>query len=407
MAFFPRAFTLFVVVFLASFEARADPAFDRFIQSLWPQAQQLGVSKRVFDANTRGLEPDLSLPDLEIPGKKIDLSKGQAEFIQSPEVYVSEKAISNLAARGRKLREEHAATLNAIEQKVGVPGPVILAIWGRETAFGGHQLKLDGIRTLATQAYLGRRKEQFREEFLYALKMIEDGHAKRADMKSSWAGAMGHTQFLPSDFYRHGVDFDGDGKIDVFNSIPDALASAARQLAEKGWKRGVRWAYETHVPPSIDCTIAEPGFTQPMGEWSKRGYTLAYGRKLSPAEANETASLLMPAGLYGPAFLTTKNYYVLKDYNFSDLYVLFVGHLADRIAGGRPFERAWDKVTQLQSGQVEEMQRILLARGMYADKLDGKAGMLTRSALGKYQKTNGLKLDCWPTSAVLQHMRGR
>ncbi len=387
--------------------ARADPAFDRFIQSLWPQAQQLGVSRRVFENNTRGLEPDLSLPDLEIPGRKTDPSKGQAEFIQSPEVYVSERAISNLAARGRKLRDEHAGTLRAIEQKIGVPGPVILAIWGRETAFGGHQLKLDGIRTLATQAYLGRRKDQFREEFLYALKMIEDGHAKRADMKSSWAGAMGHTQFLPSDFYRHGVDFDGDGKIDVFNSIPDALASAARQLAEKGWKRGVRWAYEVHVPQSVDCTIAEPGFTLAMGDWIKRGYRLAYERKLATGEASETASLLMPAGLYGPSFLTTKNYFVLKDYNFSDLYVLFVGHLADRIAGGKPFERAWDKVTQLQSGQVEEMQRILLARGMYADKLDGKAGMLTRSALGKYQRTNGLKLDCWPTGDVLRHMRGR
>jgi lytic murein transglycosylase len=400
------ALALFAFALLAD-EARADAGFDRFMQSLWPQAQQLGVSKRTFDAQTRGLEPDLSLPDLEIPGKKPDPSKGQAEFIQSPEVYVSEKAISNLAARGRKLRDEHAATLKAIEQKIGVPGPVILAIWGRETAFGGHQLKLDAIRTLATQAYLGRRKEQFREEFLYALKMIEDGHARRADMKSSWAGAMGHTQFLPSDFYRHGVDMDGDGKIDVFNSIPDALASAAKQLAEKGWKRGVRWAYEAHVPSNVDCTIAEPGFTLPMGEWVKRGYTLAYGRKLSPGEANETASLLMPAGLYGPSFLTTKNYYVLKDYNFSDLYVLFVGHLADRIAGGKPFERAWDKVTQLQSGQVEEMQLILASRGIYADKLDGKAGMLTRSALGKYQKANSLKLDCWPTSAVLNHMRGR
>ena len=407
MARLLRAFVIFLFALFAGTEARADADFDRFIQSLWPRAQELGISRRTFDANTRGLEPDLSLPDLELPGRKVDPSKGQAEFIQSPEVYVSEKAISNLAARGRKLRDEHAATLKAIEQKIGVPGPVILAIWGRETAFGGHTLTLDGIRTLATQAYLGRRKDQFREELLYALKMLEDGHAKRADMKSSWAGAMGHTQFLPSDFYRHGVDFDGDGKIDVFNSIPDALASAARQLAEKGWKRGVRWALEVHVPDNVDCTIAEPRFTLPLGEWEKRGYKLAYGRKHSGGEAGESASLLMPAGLYGPAFLTTKNYFVLKDYNFSDLYVLFVGHLADRIAGGKPFERAWDKVTQLQSGQVEEMQKILSTRGIYADKLDGKAGMLTRSALGKYQKTNGLKLDCWPTAAVLNHMRGR
>jgi hypothetical protein len=145
----------------------------------------------------------------------------------------------------------------------------------------------------------------------------------------------------------------------------------------------------------------------PIGEWLKRGFVPAYGRKLGAAELAEPASLLQPAGLYGPSFLTPKNYFVIKEYNFSDLYVLFVGHLSDRIADPRPFETPWGQVVQLHTRDLERMQRVLTARGFYRDKIDGKAGMLTRSALGAYQKKNGLKVDCWPTNAVLEHMEGR
>jgi lytic murein transglycosylase len=342
-----------------------------------------------------------------IPGRVETPPRGQAEFVQTPADYVREKTIANLAARGKTLLDQHRATLTAIEQRFGVPPTVILAIWGRETAYGGHKLPHNAMRVLATQAYLGRRKEQFRDEFLHGLKMLQDGHVKLADMRSSWAGAMGLTQFLPSEFYKHGVDLDQDGRIDIFNSVPDALASAAQQLVNKGWQAGKRWAYEVKPPQGIDCTIAEPSVTMPLGEWLKRGYVPTRGRKLSREELTETASLLMPEGSYGPAFLTPKNYYVIKDYNFSDLYVLFVGHLSDRILDPRPFETPWSKTEQMRTADVETMQRRLTEIGLYRDKIDGKAGMLTRSALGAYQKQNGLKLDCWPTSAVLDHMRGR
>jgi hypothetical protein len=226
-------------------------------------------------------------------------------------------------------------------------------------------------------------------------------------MRSSWGGAMGLTQFLPSEFYKYAVDFDRDGKIDIWNSVPDALASAGRQLAGKGWRRGERWAYEVRIPSGIDCTIAQPGHVMPIGEWLRRGYVPAYGRKLSSDEFRQDASLLLPEGTYGPAFLTPKNYYVIKDYNFSDLYVLFVGHLSDRILDGRAFEKPWSKSTQLRTEQVEAMQRTLTERGLYKDKIDGKAGMLTRAALGAYQKARGLALDCWPTAAVLADMQRR
>jgi lytic murein transglycosylase len=260
---------------------------------------------------------------------------------------------------------------------------------------------------LATQAYYGRRKDFFQQELLYAFKMLEEGHVKLADMRSSWGGAMGLTQFLPSEFYKYAVDFDGDGKKDIWHSVPDALASAAQQLVGKGWQRGIRWAYEVRAPQGIDCTVAVPEVTRPVSDWLKQGFVPAYGRKPSQADLSEPASLLLPEGTYGPAFLTLKNYYVIKEYNFSDLYVLFVGHLSDRIADPRPFETPWSKNTQLRTAQVETMQRTLTKLGLYKDKVDGKAGMQTRAALGAYQKANRLKLDCWPTAAVLDDMQRR
>jgi lytic murein transglycosylase len=383
----------------------ADPAFQRWLQGLWPEAQTLGVSRRTFDAATHGVEPDLTLPDLDLPGREGAPPRGQAEFVQTPADYLKEANIARLAEQGKKLAAEHNRTLAAIEQKFGVPGNVLLAIWGRETAFGGYKLPKNAITVLATQGYYGRRKDFFRQELLYAFKMLEEGHVRLADMRSSWGGAMGLTQFLPSEFYKYAVDFDGDGKKDIWNSVPDALASAAQQLVGKGWQRGIRWAYEVRAPEGIDCTLGVPEITRPLGEWLKQGFVLAYGRKPSQVDMPEPASLLLPEGTYGPAFLTLKNYYVIKEYNFSDLYVLFVGHLSDRINDPRPFETPWSRNTQLRTAQVETMQRTLTKLGLYKDKIDGKAGMQTRAALGAYQKANHLKLDCWPTAAVLEDMQ--
>ena len=383
----------------------ADPAFQKWLEDLWPQAQAFGISRRTFDAATHGLEPDLTLPDLDLPGREGVPPRGQAEFVQTPADYIKEATIARLAEQAKKLAAEHARTLAAIEQQFGVPGNVLLAIWGRETAFGGYKLPKNAFTVLATQGYYGRRKDMFRQELLYALKMLEEGHVKLVDMRSSWGGAMGLTQFLPSEFYKYGVDFDGDGKKDIWRSVPDALASAAEQLVGKGWQRGMRWAYEVRAPQGVDCTIGVPEVTRPLGEWLGQGFALAYGRKPAAAELKEPASLLLPEGIYGPAFLTLKNYYVIKEYNFSDLYVLFVGHLSDRISDPRPFETPWSKNTQLRTAQVEAMQRTLAKLGLYKDKIDGKAGMLTRAAVGAYQKANRLKVDCWPTAAVLDDMQ--
>jgi lytic murein transglycosylase len=263
-------------------------------------------------------------------------------------------------------------------------------------------LPYDALRVVATQAYVGRRKDQYRTEFILALKILGEGAVTRKDMRSSWAGATGLTQFLPSEYYKHGVDLDGDGRVDIWNSVPDALASAAQQLVNKGWQKGVRWAYEVRAPANVDCTMGVPEVTKPIGEWLRASFVPVRGQRLSAAEQAQPASLLQPEGIYGPAFLTTKNYFVIKEYNFSDLYVLFVGHLGDRMTSPLPFATPWSASTQLRTADVEAMQRHLTRIGLYKDKLDGKAGMQTRAALGAYQKSVGLKLDCWPSEAVLR-----
>jgi lytic murein transglycosylase len=398
-----RVVFIFVWLLLSAVSARADAAFDRWVQSVWPEAQALGVSRTTFDAAVRGLEPDYSLPDLAIPGKP-EKQPQQPEFVQTPAQYLREAAFQALTSRGRELAAQYRDTLARIEREIGVPGNVLLAIWARESGYAHEFRGQDAIRVLATQAYVGKRKDFFRNEFLHALKMLQDG-VPRTDMRSSWGGAMGLTQFLPSEFYKYAVDFDGNGRIDIWRSVPDALASAAKQLVGKGWRAGEPWAIEVHAPANADCSIGVPEVTKPVREWIRLGFVPAYGRKLSPAELSLDASLLQPEGSYGPSFLAPKNYFVLKDYNFSDLYVLFVGHLSDRIAGSKPFETPWSKNAQLKTTQVETMQQRLAALGLYKDKIDGKAGMLTRAALGAYQKKNALKVDCWPTAAVLEHMR--
>jgi len=383
----------------------ADAAFTQFVASLWADAQKAGVSRATFDTQTRGLEPDYKLPDLLLPGRPSTGAPSQAEFVQVPADYVKEASIARLAAHGRTLMQQHAATLKAIEQRFGVPGTIILAIWGRETDYGRYALPYDGLRVLATQAYVGRRKDQYRGEFIEALKLIQNGDVTRKDLRTSWGGATGLTQFLPSELAKHGVDFDGDGHINIWTSIPDALASAAQQLKNKGWQPGLRWAYEVRAPRNADCTQGVPEVTKPISEWLREGFVPVRGLRLSAAEQAQSASLLQPEGIYGPAFLTTANYFVIKEYNFSDLYVLFVGHLADRMANGQPFETPWSASTQLRSADVEAMQKNLTRLGLYASKLDGKAGMQTRAALGAYQKQAGLKVDCWPSGDVLRAMQ--
>ncbi|MDH4982585.1 lytic murein transglycosylase [Hyphomicrobium sp. D-2] len=382
----------------------AAETWDEFVNGLWPEAEAQGVSRKTFDDAFRGLKPDLSLPDLIIPGKKRDDSAGQAEFTKSAFEYLNLKYLSSLSEKGRKFLKDHEKEIIEIERRTGVDRYIMVAIWGRETAYGRHKLPHDAIRVLATQAYTGRRKDQFRAEILAALKMLQEG-VPRAKMRASWAGAVGQTQFMPTEYFQHLEDGDGDGKVDIFDSVPDALASAARQLANKGWVRGLRWGYEIDLPANGDCSLEGPPGERTIGEWRKLGLKRHGKTPFKPAEDSISAYLMMPSGSFGPGFLATENFRVIRLYNTSDLYALFVGDLADRIAGGGGFHVPAAKVAQPRTAQVSEIQARLAELGYGIDIVDGKIGSNTRRQVGTYQKASGLKITCWPTEDVLKSLR--
>jgi lytic murein transglycosylase len=395
---------LAVCLVAGSAQAQSADAFRRFLEELWPEAQAMGVARATFDAALRGVEPDLALPDLVLPGKAE--VKGQAEFTRTPAQYLSATQLANLAEQGKALRSKYAQALEKVERELGVQPHFVLAIWGRETAFGQHRSTYYVIRALATQAWLGRRKDMFRNELLHALKMLQDGVRTRDTLTGSWAGAMGLTQFMPSEFYTLAYDLDGDGRKDIWGSVPDALASAANQLRAKGWVAGQTWGYEVRLPRTISCALEGPDNAKPLREWVKLGVTRVSG-SFPEAALDQPAFVLAPAGALGPTFLALENFLVIKRYNMSDLYALFVGNLGDRIAGGGHFATPWADVRQLSAKGIEGIQKSLQDMGYPIAKIDGKAGMNTRSLIGTYQKANGLGVDCWPTEAVLAHVRAR
>lgn len=383
-------------------EPRTD--FRTWVEALWPDAKAAGVTRATFDAALATLQPNLKIPDLELPGRPTDASKGQAEFTRAPKDYLDSAYLERLAATGRQLATRHKAELERIEREIGVDRYSILAIWGRETAFGTHKLPHDAIQVLATLAWTGRRKELFRNELIEALKMLQSGVA-RADMRASWAGAVGLTQFMPSEYFTYARDLDVDGRKDIFRSVGDALASGAAQLAGKGWVRGQTWGYEVVIPAGADCGYEGPTQARAIAAWAKLGFARADGKAWSPALQSVEAYLMSPAGAYGPAFLVFENFKVIRRYNTSDLYAVFVGHLADRIAGRGDFVHPFGGTGAQKTKVIEEIQTRLGKAGYDVEKIDGKIGSNTRKVIGLYQRSNGLEVDCWPSDAVLAHIR--
>ena len=396
-----------IVAAVAARPAIAAPdAFHAFLDNLWPEASKppYSISRATFDRALAPLTPNYALPDLEIPGRPVPTSSGQAEFTRAPQEYLNAGQLAALARQGRALAIQHKAALKRIEDEIGVEGPIVLAIWGRETAFGTYQLPHNALRVLATQAYVGRRKDVFRVELLYALKMVEDGIVTPDEMRASWAGAMGLTQFMPSEFYTSLRGLDG-GRPDLFHSAPDALASAANQLKLKGWIKGLAWGYEIDIPSTSDCALEGPGQGRTLAKWAELGFRRSDGRPFAAAEAAVEAYLMSPGGAYGPSFLVTENYKVIRRYNTSDLYATFVGTVADRIAGGGEFRHAWSNIRQLTEHDVSSIQKHLRDQGRDIERFDGKTGSNTRAQIGAFQRTTGRKVDCWPTAALLETLK--
>jgi len=399
--------TLIISISPAS-AAKIDDQFRAWLESdLWPDAKSSGVSKETFDAAFAGVTPNLELPDLVMPGEKPKTPKKQlqAEF-GSPGNYFAEKTLGAVTVGGRSRSGKHARTLAAIEKRYGVPGGVVLAIWGRESGFGAAKIPYDAFEVLGTKAFLATRKDMFRTEVIGALVMLEKGLATRKTMKSSWAGALGQPQFLPTSFLKHAVDFDGDGVIDIWNSTPDTLASIANYLVDYGWVKGRDWGFEVTVPESVSCALEGPDQGKKISEWAALGIERVSGKPFPKSELKAEGFLLMPAGRNGPAFIVTPNFYVLKEYNESDLYALFIGHGADRIAGGdKRFAGSWGKVGGLYRSDIAAMQRGLEKIGYDVGSADGLPGFKTRRSIGDWQAKNGSAPTCFPTTKIVEALR--
>ncbi|MGV7216486.1 lytic murein transglycosylase [Bradyrhizobium sp. UFLA05-112] len=393
--------TIALVVLMQVLEARADPAFDAWRAQLWQDAKARGVKQAVFDRAT-DVQLDLGLPDLVIPGRPV---KEQAEFVKLPADYLPRQQLTGLARTGARHFQTYRDLLARIEAAYGVPGNVVIAIWGRETDYGTEVQRHPVFQALVTQAYLGRRKDLFRTELLIALDLVQQGTIS-LDAKGSYTGAMGQTQFEPSDFPKFAADGDGDGKIDLERSIPDALASGAKQLRDYGWQRGKRWGFEVRLPPTVSCVESSPDIKRPLEAWLKLGVTPVSDAGTATGMLQDQAQLVMPAGVYGPAFLVFANFQAIRSYNQSDVYALFVGHLADLIAGGAPFEKPWAKLKPLRNSEVAAIQTQLAKGGYYSDAIDGRLGTVTRRAIGQYQQRAGLTVDCWPSQELLASLRG-
>ncbi len=409
---FPAALTCLLALLplpaVAQNKPDVEKQFQRWIVSdLSPAAKKAGVSERTIKAAFDGVSLNWDLPDLVPPGttppKKQDQS--QAEF-SSPGAYFNEKRLQGLATTGRGLASTYGSTLKKIEAAYGVPGEVIVAIWGRESGFGKARMPYSAVQVLATKAFMSTRKDMFREELIAALQMIQRGDVDAATMKGSWAGALGQPQFMPTSYLKYAVDFDGDGRADIWNSVPDALASIGHYLQKEGWQRNRDWGFEVSIPQNVSCAQEGPDLAKPVSAWAGMGLERISGKAFPSADLKADGMMLVPAGRGGPEFLVTPNFYVIKEYNNSDLYALFIGNLADRIAhGAGPFQAKWGDVGKMLRSDVLAMQKALVAKGYDVGNVDGLPGFKTRRSLGDWQAKSGLAQTCYPDASLKGKLR--
>jgi membrane-bound lytic murein transglycosylase B len=368
--------------------------FNDWVQDFANRAQRAGVPFPVVRDALTGIRYDENI---------VALDRNQSEFSKQLWDYLDSAVSANRIATGRSMAARHAATLDRIERRYGVEKETVVAIWGLESAYGGYKGNTDTIAALATLAYDGRRGEFFESELLAALRIVAAGDTAPRAMRGSWAGAMGHTQFMPSSYLAHAVDFTGDGRRDIWGDDPtDALASTAAYLRDFGWTSGQPWGVEVRLPQGFDYALAGAG-EKTVAAWSRLGVRGADGGALPD---HGRANLLLPAGARGPAFLTFANFDVIKRYNASTSYALAVGHLGDRIGGGAAFQQPWPRGDRaLSADEKRDIQRRLTARGFSTNGIDGKVGPDTIAAIRRYQQAVGLLPDGYASVALLNHLR--
>jgi len=369
--------------------------FSACVESLWPLAARRGVARASFETHTRELTPDLRI---------MDLMDTQPEFTKAFWDYLDILVTDARIQKGRQILAQHRATFDAVEKAYGVDRHYVTAIWGIESNFGTSGGERPVIRSTATLACVGRRQDYFREEFLSTLEILHRGDLKPAQLKGSWAGAFGPTQFMPTAFKRYAVDFDGDGRRDVVDSVADLIASTANNLKKDGWAAGQTWGYEVVVPKGFNYLLADRSKQLTMREWEQLGLRRANG--LPFARLDDKAFLMVPAGQQGPGFLMLHNFRVIMKYNPAEAYALAIGHLADRLRGGPAFVQAWPRHERVLSlTERRELQQWLAHRGFDIGEVTGRLGPKTRAAVRDFQSTAGLTPDGFASAAVLDHLR--
>ena len=400
LAPFFRLLTLLVVIAVVALsvqqaqaaKAAPDSGFQSFVQSLWPQAQARNVSRATFDAAFEGVTPNPKL---------IALTKKQAEFVKPVWDYLAGAVSAKRIGRGQEKRAEWKDTLARAQSQYGVDPSVVMGIWGMETDFGGFSGDNNVIRSLATLAYARYRGDFFKDELLNALQILQEGHIAPAAMTGSWAGAMGQTQFMPSSFLKYAVDFNRDGRKDIWTSVPDALGSTANYLKRSGWSSGRPWGFEVKLPAGYSGPSGRTN-KQPMASWASRGITRIDGRALG----DESAGLLIPAGATGPAFLVTHNFDAIYAYNAAESYALAIALLSDRLRGGAGMATPWPNGERgLSRVERRELQGLLKTRGYDIGNADGVLGTKSRQAISDFQTRTGLTANGSASGRVLDALR--
>lgn len=379
--------------------ALADAGFERWIASFRQTAAQSGISRSTYDRAFRGID--------SVDPEVLEKARYQPEFTAPVWDYFDNRVHEDSVANGRAMAKKYKATLDKIEARYGVDRYIVLAIWSMESNYGeilkNDKVMRNVVRSLATLAYADKKRAKFaRTQLIAALKILQSGDIDESHLTGSWAGAMGHTQFIPTSYQLYAVDFDGNGRRDIWNSVPDALATAANLLRKNGWQAGKTWGYEVDLPSGRKF----PSGSMSLAKWQGLGVTRANGKGFR--NSGDRAELKAPDGRSGPAFLMTKNFFVLKAYNNADKYALAVGLLADEIAGYGGLVRDWNRpFTKLSFAEKQELQERLSTHGYYDGKFDGKIGEGSKTAIKAFQAQAGLTPDGHPSMEVLSRLRQR
>ncbi|MBY5933598.1 lytic murein transglycosylase [Tateyamaria omphalii] len=373
----------------------ADAGFQQWIAEFRSRAQAQGIDSATFDRAFAGVRYD---PDV------IKHDSNQSEFTKTIWDYLDSAASDSRIRNGKAALRDHARTLEAIEARYGVEKEVVVAVWGLESAFGAVRGRNDVIRSLATLAYDGRRGAFFEAQLIAALTILQSGDTTPRNMTGSWAGAMGHTQFMPTSYLDYAVDFTGDGKRDIWSDDPtDALASTAAYLAKFGWTKGQPWGVEVKLPGNFNYASANRKTKRNPSEWARLGVVGVNGE---PVPDHGPASILLPAGGQGVALMIFDNFAVIERYNTADAYVIGVGHLSDRIGGGQAFRGDWPRGDRaLTFSERKEMQRRLTAAGFSTQGIDGRIGPKTLDAVRAFQQSQGLSADGYASLQLLKRLR--